>query len=185
MKWYNLYSRFGESSVSVSTSSTSTALGSEAGANVLPVENSTCMPSAEAGSERELSSSGGLRSPPGLPHPSTSTSDQPQVQPQAQLESTSTLASDVSVTQQTSSDGQLRLDDVASSSGVLKSMSIDLPMELPSNTSQTATIEVSAPSLHASQLGQTLNIDVMVMFLINAHVHVGNIPAAFLLYLSH
>ena len=135
--------------MSVSTSSTSTALGSETGANVLPVENSTCMPpSAETQSERELSSSAGLRSPPGLPHPSTSTSEQPTVQhqqPQAQLESTSALASDVSASQHTTADAQLRLDDVPSNSGVLKSMSIDLPMELPSNTPQTAPMEVCPP----------------------------------------
>lgn len=106
------------------------------------------MSPSELQSERDISTNAGLRSPPGLPHPSASTSEPPQAkhqQPQAQLDSTVTtsaglpVANDVASSQAVTVENQLQLGDGPSSAGVLKAMSMDIPMSSPP---QTSIIEV-------------------------------------------
>ena len=96
--------------------------------------------------EREVPTSAGLRSPPGLPHPASGPA--PSADQQVQREGTPnslTMTNEVQSSQQTSMESQLSLQEVPSSSAVLKPSPIDLPMEVPkrqTNQTQTTAIEV-------------------------------------------
>lgn len=79
--------------------------------------------------------SAGLRSPPGLPHPSSSGEQQP-VEPAS---TTLPLPDEVASSQQSSIDSQLHLQEVPPSTTVLKPTSIELPLELPSRQTNTTT----------------------------------------------
>lgn len=139
--------RFGESSVSVSmsTSSSSGGIGGEGG-GLLPLEPSPYRSSSEhpptsSEGERELPSSAGLRSPPGLPHPS-SNDQQQQQQPGDSASVTLAMKTEVA---STSIETQLHLQEVTPSS-TLKPTPIELPIELPrpGNPPQTTSVEVCA-----------------------------------------
>lgn len=130
---------FGEGSISISTSSSSTGLAGGEGGTVHPLEHS---PYSEhqlaAEGDTEVPTSAGLRSPPGLPHPSSS-GDQQQVDP---APSTLPLPDEVASSQQSSIDSQLHLPEVTSSTSVLKPTSIDLPLELPSRQTNPTTTAI-------------------------------------------
>lgn len=133
---------YGESSVSVSisTSSSSTGLGGGEGGALLPLDHSPysehqIAPEGEA----DLTASGGLRSPPGLPHPASATSgDQQQIEPTPATLSLSKEATCIS-SQPSSIESQLHLPEVTSSTAVLKPAHIDLPLDLPPRQTNPST----------------------------------------------
>ena len=124
-------------------------MGGGEGATVLPLEHS---PYSEhqiaAEGDTEIPVSAGLRSPPGLPHPSSSSSsgEQQPMEP-APTSLPPPLSDELSNSQQSSLDGQLHLQEVPSSTAVLKSTSIELPLDLPSRQTNPTTTAIEVHNL--------------------------------------